>query len=92
MDIMKLRQKYHNRLAFKGGIDKFALRGSKEDVRRELEYKLASPLVGGGTVFGLDHRIPNGVPIDNYRYYVHLGRELLGLEPCTPSEHIRMAF
>ncbi len=92
MDIVKLRQKYGTRLAFKGGIDKFALRGSKEDVRRELEYKLSSPLTGGGTVFALDHRIPNGVPIENYRYYASLGRELLSLPPFTPSPHIRMAF
>ncbi|MBR4235698.1 MAG: hypothetical protein IKR85_06510 [Clostridia bacterium] len=92
MDMVKLRQKYGSRLAFKGGIDKFALRGTKEDIRRELEYKLASPLTGGGTVFGLDHRIPNGVPIENYRYYVKLGRELLGLPPAKPGKHIRMAF
>lgn len=92
MDMMKLRKKYQNRLAFKGGIDKFALRGSFEDIRLELEYKMASPLTGGGTVFALDHRIPNGVPIENYRYYVRLGRELLGLPPCEPSPHVRMAF
>ena len=92
MDIVKLRQKYGTRLAFKGGVDKFALRGTKEDVRRELEYKMSAPLLGGGSVFALDHRIPNGVPIENYRYYVRLGRELLGLPPAEPSGHIRMAF
>ena len=92
MDIKKLRQKYGTRLAFKGGIDKFALRGTKEDVRRELEYKMCEPLTGGGTVFALDHRIPNGVPVENYRYYVKLGRELLELPPAEPSDHIRMAF
>lgn len=30
-------------------------------------------LLGGGTVFALDHRIPNGVPIENYRAYVRMG-------------------
>lgn len=92
MDIKKLREKYGNRLAFKGGIDKFALRGTKADIDRELEYKLSGNLLGGGTVFGLDHRIPNGVPIENYRYYVKRGRELLGLPPAEPADHIRMAF
>ena len=92
MDIRKLRLKYGKRLAFKGGIDKFALRGTKDDIRRELEYKLASPLTGGGTVFALDHRIPDGVPINNYRYYVQLGRELLGLEPYSEGDFVRMAF
>ena len=92
MDILALRKKYGKRLAFKGGLDKFALRGSVEDVRRELEAKMQGELLGGGTVFALDHRIPNGVPIDNYREYVRLGRELLGLPPARPAGHIRMAF
>ena len=79
MDMVSLRKKYGNRLAFKGGIDKHVLRGSKEDIRKELEYKLQPIMRQGGTVFGLDHRIPNGTPIENYRYYVQTARELLGL-------------
>ena len=92
MDVVALRKQYGNRVAFKGGINKFALRGTKEDVRRELEYKLCDELRGGGMIFALDHRIPNGVPIENYRYYVKLGREMLGLPPAEPSDHVRMAF
>ena len=92
MDIVKLRKKYGTRLAFKGGIDKFALRGTKDDVRRELEYKMQPCMKGGGTVFALDHRIPGGVSIDNYRYYASYGRELLGLPAPEPADHIRMAF
>lgn len=34
--------------------------------------------MGGGTIFALDHRIPNGVSLENYRYYVNYGREILG--------------
>lgn len=92
MDVVELRRKYGKRVAFKGGIDKFALRGTKRDVQRELEYKLCDALKGGGMVFGIDHRIPNGVPLENYRYYVELGRELLGLPPAQPAPHVRMAF
>lgn len=92
MDIRALRKKYGSKMAFKGGIDKFALRGTKEDIRRELEYKLTGECLGGGTVFGIDHRIPNGVPIDNYRYYVKLGRDMLGLGPAKECRHVRMAF
>ena len=79
MDMVKTRQKYGSRLAIQGGIDKFALRGTKEDIRKELEYKICPITKGGGTIFGLDHRIPNGVPLENYRYYVNLAREMLGL-------------
>jgi len=45
-------------------------------------------------VFGLDHRIPNGTPLENYRFCVDLGRELLGLPPRQPHQRGwgRMAF
>ena len=92
MDVVKLRQKYGNRVAFQGGLDKFALRGTKEDIRRELEYKLCSQLKGGGMIFGIDHLIPNGVPLENYRYYVKTAREMLGLPPAEPTEWVRMSF
>ena len=81
MDVVKLRQKYGTKISFKGGIDKHALRKTKEDIRKELEYRMDPSLFGGGMVFGLDHEIPNGVSLENYVYYVNLGREILGLPP-----------
>lgn len=94
MDIVELRKKYGRRLVMKGGIDKHVLRRSKEAIREELEYKLQPLMHGGGMVFGLDHRIPNGTPLEHYRYYVHTARELLGLPPATPRKGSwrRMAF
>ncbi len=94
MDIVRLRRKYGQRLAMLGGIDKHVLRRSKADIRRELEYKMQPLMRGGGMVFALDHRIPNGTPLENYRYYVDLGREILGLPPRTPENRgwRRMAF
>ncbi|MFW6271070.1 MAG: uroporphyrinogen decarboxylase family protein [Bacillota bacterium] len=85
MDIVELRKKYGKKIAFKGGIDKHVLRKSKEDIRKELEYKMQPLMQEGGTVFGLDHRIPNGTSLENYKYYVKKGRELLGLPPLTPE-------
>jgi len=81
MDVVAVRKKLGRRLAMRGGIDKHILRGTKDDIRRELEYKMQPLMREGGMVFGLDHRIPNGTPIENYRYYVRLGREILGLAP-----------
>jgi hypothetical protein len=94
MDIVKLCKKYGNRLAMLGGIDKHVLRSSKEAIRKELEYKMQPLMRNGGMVFGLDHRIPNGTPIENYRYYVDLGREILGLPPRDKNSKgwQRMAF
>lgn len=94
MDIVQLRKKYGNRLAFKGGIDKHVLRQDKKAIRKELEYKMQPLMQEGGVVFGLDHRIPNGTPLENYRYYVETGREILGLPPlCADNKGWeRMAF
>ena len=92
MDMVKLRAKYGKKIYFKGGLDKHALRHGRDAVRAELEYKMCDAMKGGGTIFALDHRIPNGVPIETYRYYVNLGRELLGLEPISGEGWERMAF
>ncbi len=94
MDIVTVRKEFGKSLAILGGLDKHVLRKSKEEIDRELEYKLQSPLTETGTVFSLDHRIPNGTPLDNYRYYVTRGREMLGLAPLegTRQGWGRMAF
>lgn len=94
MDIVALRKKYGPEIHFKGGIDKHILRSSKEDIRKELEYKLQPMMQETGVVFGLDHRIPNGTPLENYRYYVKTARELLGREELSPEREgwARMAF
>lgn len=92
MDMVELRKKYGNKLCLKGGIDKHVLRLGKDEIRAELESKLTKPMLGGGTVFGLDHRIPNGVSLENYRYYVEYGRKLLDLPPISEEGWARMAF
>ncbi len=80
MDIVALRQKYGARLAFYGGIDKHVLRRSKEEIVKELEYKIPPMVKSGGCVLALDHRIPNGTPLDNYRFYIKKAWELMHRE------------
>lgn len=92
MDIVQLRAKYGSRLGMLGGIDKHALRKGREAIDAELEYKLQPAMRGGGTVFCLDHRIPNGVPLEDYRYYVRRAREILGLDPNPLPGWERMSF
>lgn len=92
MDIVALRERYGRRLAFKGGIDKHVLRQDQAAIERELAYKLQPLMQQGGVVFGLDHRIPNGTPLANYRFYVDRTRELLGLPPRRDKGWQRMAF
>lgn len=85
MDMVAVRRKYGRRLMMLGGIDKHVLRRDRAAIRRELEYKLQPMMREGGCAFGLDHQIPNGTPLENYRYYVDLGREILGLPPREPG-------
>ena len=77
MDIVRTREEYGQRVAFYGGIDKHVLRRTREEIEAELQYKIP-PMVGaGGCVLGLDHRIPNGTPLENYRFYIERVWELL---------------
>ena len=94
MDCVMLRREFGQRLAMLGGIDKHVLRKSREEICRELQYKMQPLMQEGGMVFGLDHRIPNGTPLANYRFYVQKGRELLGIPPLEPGRRgwARMAF
>ncbi len=94
MDIVQVRKKYGRQMVIRGGIDKHILRKDKIAIRQELEYKMQPLMQEGGVVFGLDHRIPNGTPLENYRYYVDIGREILGLPPRDSRSKgwSRMAF
>jgi uroporphyrinogen-III decarboxylase len=80
MDIVKVREKHGKRLAFYGGIDKHVLRRSTEEILQELEYKLPPMVKTGGCVLALDHRIPNGTPLRNYRFYVQKAWEIMNRE------------
>ena len=94
MDIVALRKKYGHKIAFRGGIDKHVIRRTKEEIKAEIDYKMQDCMMDGGIVFGLDHRIPNGTPLENYIYYVNYAREKLGLPPYEDDEKGwgRMAF
>jgi hypothetical protein len=80
MDIVKIRATYGDKLAFMGGLDKHVIRGSREEIVAELEYKIPPMVRSGGGVLGLDHRIPNGTPLENYRFYVQKAWEILDRE------------
>ncbi len=80
MDIVTVREKYGDRLAVYGGIDKHVVRRTPEEITAELEYKVPPMVRTGGCVLGLDHRIPNGTPLANYRFYVEKTWEILDRE------------
>jgi uroporphyrinogen-III decarboxylase len=79
-DIVRIRQQYGTQLAFMGGIDKHVLRKSREKITAELKYRIPSMVRTGGCVLGLDHRIPNGTPLENYRFYIEKAWEIMESE------------
>ena len=60
-----------------GGIDKHVLRRSQAEIIAELEYKIPPMVRTGGCMLGLDHRIPNGTSLANYRFYIQKAWEIL---------------
>lgn len=80
MDIVRTRERYGQRLAFHGGIDKHVIRKSKDEITAELEYKFPPMIETGGCVLSLDHRIPNGTPLENYRFYIEKVWEIIERE------------
>ncbi|MGY8825940.1 MAG: uroporphyrinogen decarboxylase family protein [Candidatus Latescibacterota bacterium] len=80
MDIVELRAQYGQRLAFYGGLDKHVLREGKEAIAAELEHKMPPLIKSGGCVLALDHRIPNGTPLENYRFYIEKSWEIIERE------------
>ena len=94
MDIVDLRRRFGTKAAFLGGIDKHVLRRSKEEIMAEVDYRLQPEILRGGVVLGLDHRIPNGTPYENYLFYIRYTREKIGLPPFEQCRRSwgRMAF
>ena len=61
-----------------GGVDKVVLKGSKDDIRREL-LKLKPLVEEGGYIPHVDHRVQADVPYRNYLYYLETKRDLFGI-------------
>ncbi len=80
MDIVRAREEHGTRVAFYGGIDKHVIRRSRDEIVAELEYKIPPMVQTGGCVIALDHRIPNGTPLANYRFYIEKAWEILDRE------------
>jgi Uroporphyrinogen decarboxylase (URO-D) len=74
MDYHSIRMEFGKDLRMIGGIDLDALRGSKTDIRKEIQTKVPPLLDQGGYIPLADGRVREDVTYENYCYY----RELLG--------------
>jgi len=89
MDMVTIRQRYGTRLAFYGGIDKHVLRRTHDEIVAELEYKIPPMVATGGCMMALDHRIPNGTPLDSYRFYIGKAWEIIDREAARRHGHLQ---
>jgi hypothetical protein len=77
-DPVPIREKYGKDVVILGGVDKHALIQGKEAIRKYLE-KIRPYVQEGGWIPHVDHRCPPNVTFENYIYYLHLKREMLGI-------------
>jgi hypothetical protein len=72
LDVVELKKKYRNRLAFVGNIDvRDVLTGDKEALEQFVLRRL-NAAKGGGYIPMSDHSVPDNVPVENYDYYMKL--------------------
>jgi uroporphyrinogen decarboxylase len=76
-DPVDYRRQYGKELLMMGGFDKHILQGAPEQIRCEVE-RLAPLVADGGYIGFCDHRVPPDVPLENYRLFVSLQREVWG--------------
>ncbi len=86
MDVINLKKKYRNKLAYLGNIDSLnVLSGPKEIIKKDLLHKL-NAAKGGGFMPSADHSVPGNVSAENYDYFVSLIKEY-GKYPLNLGEY-----
>ncbi len=76
-DPVKYRRMFGRQILLRGGLRKYALAGSKQEILDELK-RVERLVEEGGFIPHGDHRIPQDVPYENYRYYVREKLAMLG--------------
>ncbi len=71
MDLLRIYEKYSDRLSFMGGIDVRVLFNNDEtEIDRELEKKIPAVKEKNGYVLHSDHSIPKNVNLSTYKYFI----------------------
>lgn len=82
MDLIALKEAWHGRLAFMGGIDT-RLMSDPDPTRIEAEIRTKIPVAkrGGGYLYHCDHSIPNEVSFAQYQRVLELVRQYAPFGP-----------
>ncbi|MCK4276077.1 MAG: hypothetical protein KAX78_06165 [Phycisphaerae bacterium] len=77
MDLVELKSKYGDRIAFCGGMDARTLVANDRDaIAAELERKLPAAMADSGYILHSDHSIPDQVEYETYKFFLDRGREM----------------
>jgi uroporphyrinogen decarboxylase len=76
-DPVWLRKEYGKRILLRGGLEKFILSKSRPEILKELK-RVEKVFAEGGYIPHGDHRIPEDVPYDNYKYYTREKLTMMG--------------
>ena len=77
MDLVHLKKKFGDEIAFMGGLDIRVLESNdKAAIDEILDRNLSEAMKGSGYILHTDHRIPPGFSYDTYKYFVNKGLEI----------------
>jgi len=76
-DPVELRKKYGRKILLRGGIAKYQLSLGKKAIIKELK-RIETVFEEGGYIPHGDHRIPQDVSYENYRYYIREKLSMMG--------------
>jgi uroporphyrinogen decarboxylase len=92
MDLVRLKQRFGERIALIGGMDaRVLVTNDLGLVKKELESKLPAAMEGSGYVLQVDHSVPDQVDYATYKYFVEQGLAMgtyRQAAPPTPSRSI----
>ncbi len=73
MDLVELKKRYGDRLAFMGGIDVRAMADPNPAViEKEISTKIPEARKGGGYIYHADHSVPDNVSFEQYKRVIEL--------------------
>jgi uroporphyrinogen decarboxylase len=76
-DPVLLRKEYGKQILLRGGLAKYEFSKGRKEILAELK-RVEKTFEEGGFIPHGDHRIPQDVPYDNYRYYVREKLSMMG--------------
>jgi uroporphyrinogen decarboxylase len=77
MDLVHLKKRFGDHIAFCGGLDvRTMVANDRDAIEAELQKKLPAAMAGGGYILHSDHSIPDQVEYDTYKFFLDRGLEV----------------